>query len=119
MAPVQSRTHLDWDATYTRYGSQLARYEELLESYEREFGVTLTPGAIEMIFVPVIECLDANEQVDYGRLDRTFGSLVEQMAMDPDGRDSSTTRSSRSVARAFHSLWCNLPPICRPHEEDR
>ena len=61
MPAIDQRTHLDWDETYEKHASELARYEEMLESYEKENNVSLTPGAIEMMFVPLVETLNRGE----------------------------------------------------------
>jgi hypothetical protein len=112
MPPTKERTHLDWEETYAKHGSELARYEQMLESYEKEKKISLTPGAIELIFVPLVEILDRQQKLDFVTLSATLKVLVEEIAAEPDSRDPSSQRSSLSVIRAYWKRWCNIPPIC-------
>jgi hypothetical protein len=113
MPAIQQRTHLDWEETYKKHGSELARLEQMLESYEKESKISLTPGAIELIFVPLVEILNNQQKLDFDSVSRTFEPLVEEIAAEPDSRDSqSRQRSSLSVVRAYWKRWSNIPPIC-------
>ena len=55
MATIQ--THIDWDRAYETYGPQLAIMEKFVQRFEEDRHIQLTPGAVELIFVPLIEVL--------------------------------------------------------------
>ena len=104
--------HIDWDQIYAKYGQELARYEELVQSFETEQKVQLTPGAIEMIFVPLAEVLESGAKLDQRVVAETLRSTLDTVAKEPDARDTGQRRSSWSVIRAFWKNFCNIPPFC-------
>jgi hypothetical protein len=109
-SPIQ--THLDWEEVYEKHGSVLARYEELLESFEREHRLSFTPGAIEILFVPLIEVLEAGQELNYEEVAETLRAVVETLSTDPDERERDTRRrSSWSVARALSKNWRKIPTM--------
>lgn len=115
MPATARRVHLDWDEAYEKHGAELTRYEELLESFEKENNLMLTPGAIELIFVPLVETLESGAQPDHRVIAETLRILMKSIAVAPDSRDKMTPRRSAwSVAKAFWKNWCNIPPICGP-----
>ncbi len=117
MEAVARRTHLDWDEAYKEYGSELARFEEFVESYEKEHKLSLTPGAVELLFVPLIEILDSGEKLDFVQLTGTFKILIQTMSEHPSVREKSKERSSLSAIKAFWKAWCNIPPLCDETKE--
>jgi hypothetical protein len=119
MSPTAERTHLDWDEAYRKHGSELARYEDILESYEKEASISLTPGAVELIFVPLVEIINRGEKLDFVQVAAVLKSLVAEAASEPDARDSTEQRSSWSVLRAYWKHWCSIPPICGPTAKEK
>jgi hypothetical protein len=118
---VESRVHLDWDEVYKKYGPELTRYEELIESFEKENKIEFTPGALEVIFVPLVEILQSGQKLDQGEVAETLRILIQDIAANPvvmehSGAKNPATgqRSSWSVIRAYWKNWCNIPPICGP-----
>ncbi len=112
MPAVARRTFLDWDEKYRTYGSVLARFEEFVESYEKEHQLFLTPGAVELLFVPLVELLDSGEKPSLDQVASTFKTLIHTMKDHPSKRDKSGERSSLSVIKAFWKAWCDMPPLC-------
>jgi hypothetical protein len=122
--PVADRTHVDWEEAYARYSSQLRQYEDFLQSFEKEHGIDLSPGAYEMIIVPLIELLEDGDTLDIGMVRNTMEKLVMEMAATPSYRDehlkknqNKKRRSSWSVIKAYWKCWCTIPPICDPTEK--
>jgi hypothetical protein len=112
------QTHIDWDNAYATYGNQLARFEEFVASFEQEHRIQLTPGAVELIFVPLIEILEAGQAIDEAVVAETFRKLVQTIATEPDKRDRAKgIRSSLSVIRAFWKNFCDIPPLCTATEQ--
>jgi hypothetical protein len=121
MPPATSiQTHFDWEMIYEKYGSELARYEEIVQSFENEYRMQLTPGAVEIIFVPLIEVLESGSSLDQRELAETLRTVLETVANEPDGRDKAAgTRSSWSVIKAYWRNFCNIPPFCGPTAQTR
>src|SRR5260370_24774966 len=94
--------HIDWEAAYTRHGNELKRCEKVLQELEYEHGFQLTPGAVEMMFVPLIEALDSEEiKPTTSVVDATLSKVMQTMKENPDGRDPAKgLRSSWSVIKA-------------------
>jgi hypothetical protein len=80
--PPPSRTHINWDEAYQKHGFELTRYEEMLESYERESGISLTPGAIEMIFVPLLEVLNREKGQNFSKCPGPSGRSSLRLPMN-------------------------------------
>lgn len=118
-APPPSRIHIDWDEAYRRHGYELTRYEEILESHEKESRISLTPGAVQMIFIPLLEELNRGQRLEFFEVSETFKSIIAEVAAEPDARDSDRQRSSWSVVRAYWRRWCNIPPICGPTAKEK
>ena len=112
MPSMTRSTHLDWEAAYKDHGSELARLEEFVESYEKENNLSLSPGAIELLFVPFIEILESGKKLDFIQVTTTFEILIATMKEYPSNRENNRGRSSLSVIKAFWKAWCNIPPIC-------
>jgi hypothetical protein len=111
MATIQ--THIDWDRAYETYGPQLAIMEKFVQRFEEDRHIQLTPGAVELIFVPLIEVLTVSQSLDQADLDETFSKLLQTIETEPDPRDQvKGVRSSLSVIRAFWRNFCNIPPLC-------
>lgn len=117
MPAIARRTHLDWDEAYKEHGTELARFEEFVESYEKEHKVSLTPGAVELLFVPLIEILDSGGKLDFLQLTSTFQILIQTMNEHPSIKEKSRERSSLSAIKAFWKAWCNIPPLCDETKE--
>jgi hypothetical protein len=111
---ISHRTHIDWDEAYDRFQVELTAVEDLLQSLERDAGVSLTPGAIEVILLPLVEILEAGASLDMTQVGETLKKLLEAMQQAPDARDAGMTRSSWSSLRAIWARWCDIPPICGP-----
>jgi hypothetical protein len=109
---VASRTHIDWDEVYKTHGRELARLEEFVESYEKEYQISLTPGAIEMMFIPLVETLETGGKLDFAEVTSTFSVMIRTIKEAPSPKDKKAERSSFSVIRAFWRAWCNVPPFC-------
>lgn len=119
MPGVAERTHIDWEEAYERFSPQLRQVEDFLQSFEKEYGVELTPGAYEMIVVPLVEVLQTGEELNLEMVRNTLEQIVIEVAKEPAARDvtlskknSQQTRSSWSVIKAFWKRWCNIPPLC-------
>jgi hypothetical protein len=111
---VRREVHLNWEQVYRRHGAKLVSFEKTLEKYERQYSIELSPGAIEILFVPIVEGLDRGDEVDGAKVEETFKRVASEAAENPDPRDQGGRgRSAWSVLRAIWSQWCNLPPICR------
>ena len=117
MPTIASRTHVDWDEAYKEHGKELARLEEFVESYEKEYQLSLTPGAVELLFVPLIEVLESGDKLDFLQLTSTFQIVIQTMKEHPNKKDKSEVRSSLSVIKAFWKAWCNIPPLCDETKE--
>jgi hypothetical protein len=116
-APPYSSAHIDWNDIYAKHGHELTRYEELVQSFETEHHIQLTRGAIEMIFVPLVEVLELGEKLDQSIVAETLRITIATVASEPDARDKDSKRSSWSVIRAFWRNFCNIPPFCGPAPE--
>jgi hypothetical protein len=117
MPAIARRTHLDWEEAYKAHGTELARFEEFVESYEKEHQLSLTPGAVELLFVPLIEILDSGDKLDFVQVTSTFKIVIQTMKEHPSKREKSEERSSLSVVKAFWNAWCNIPPFCDETKE--
>ena len=114
-APPFVRTHINWDEVYKRYGDELTRYEKLIQSFEQEHRMQLTPGAVEIILIPLVEVLESGMKLDQIVVAETLRTLLRDVAEQPDGRDKKAgKRSSWSVIRAYWKNFCNIPPFCGP-----
>jgi hypothetical protein len=107
-----ARAHVNWNDVYAKHGSFLAQCELFLASYEQENQVTLSPGAVDVLFIPLVELLEAGEAVDIGQVTTTFTVLIGTMKNEPSNKDRKQARSSLSVIKAFWKNWCNIPPFC-------
>jgi hypothetical protein len=109
-----------FDATIERYLRALAPYDsypagtmaDMIDSAQRQTGVTLTPGAKQMLAIPVAES-------PYGTsLDQTRTSIVDiiEAAREESGRLSSRSElriiNSVDLIAGFHRRFCNIPPFC-------
>jgi hypothetical protein len=111
---VGTETHIDWERAYQRFGDKLRQYEELLQALEYQHGIQLTPGAVEVFFVPIIETLDSDSELDEGETTETLRRVMQTVKDDPDERDNIMgRRSSWSVIKGYWKNWCDIPPICR------
>jgi hypothetical protein len=105
-------THIDWEYAYERFGPELRVFEALLASFESARGLQLTPSAIELLLVPLVDELDAERQVDHAVLIKSLEELFDELEASPDPRDEGQVRSAVSVVRAWHLRWCKSPPFC-------
>jgi hypothetical protein len=115
MPAIARRTHIDWDEAYKEHGRELARFEALVESYEKEHHLSFTPGAIELLFVPLVEILESGEKLDFLEVAESFKIVIGVMNKDPSKKErkkKGLERSSLSVIKAFWKSWCNIPPFC-------
>jgi CCR4-NOT transcriptional regulation complex NOT5 subunit len=110
--PTAINTHIDWETVYKKHSAALAQLEVMVESNENEMKIELSPGAIEMLFIPVIEMLENDEKVDFADVSTAFQTLVQTMANSPSPKDHSRRRTSFSAIKAFYEAWCNIPPFC-------
>lgn len=120
--PTSIVTHIDWEAAYADHGGELTRYEEIVQSFEEEHAIQLTPGAVEILFVPLIEILDTRRELDQRVAAETLRRLFNDISRNPDPRDTQARRrSSLSVIRAYWKNFCNIPPFCAatPQERER
>lgn len=118
--PTSIVTHIDWEAAYSEHGGELTRYEEIIQSFEEEHRIQLTPGAVEILFVPLIEVLDTREKLDQRVVAETLRALFNDIAKDADPRDLQVhRRSSLSVIRAYWKNFCNIPPFCAAPTRER
>ena len=105
---------------YGPYGSYEAYMDRLLVELEDRVGIRLTPGAREMLVIPIFE---ARAQGRFPRFDPPFefrGEEIESlevilrtMSVEPSRYDrEGRTRSSLSVIRALWKNFCHIPPFC-------
>ncbi len=109
------RLRISWKRVRRRYGFLLSRVRRIIERYEEQFQISLTPGAIEVIIIPLVEELEDGRQIDFQELDRSILEIFETLQEEPDWRDREqrqADRSSRSVLKAISYRWCRIPPIC-------
>ena len=84
-------------------------------------GIQLTPGAREMLLVPLRESRLAriggrpiSQPFVSGNEYESLVTILRTMRDDPslEDRETGETRSSFSVIRAFWRNFCNIPPFC-------
>lgn len=113
MPAVGISTHLEWETVYSRFPVQMSRLEEFIGLYESQFSLTIGPGAVEVIIIPLVEDLQEGEEIDFAELGPTLERLFAAMAENPHEVDEGRYRSSRSVLKAMFDNWCGIPPLCR------
>jgi hypothetical protein len=106
-------THLDWETIYSKFPVQMSQLEEFLGLYESQFGITIAPGAVEIVIIPLVEDLQEGEDIDFSELGPTVEKLFSSMSEHPHEVDEGRYRSSRSALKAMFENWCGIPPICR------
>ena len=103
---------------YSGYSYFHRRYLEelyyIIQIAEREAGIQLTPGAQEMLAIPVIESIESEGSVDWREVEGSVSSLVRGIAEDK----SIESRKPNSIAliKSFAKNFCNIPPFCSRKE---
>jgi len=110
---VRTRSvHIDWESAYEQHGAKLRAFESLISNAEKTKGLELTPSAIELLFVPLVDELDEGREIEASVLSSSIDELFDALDKSPDPRDHGQVRSAVSIIRAWHLRWCKSPPFC-------
>jgi hypothetical protein len=85
-----------------------------IEQAEYESRTRLTPGAHEMLVIPVMEIMESEGDVDWIEVKRSVSSLVKGIAEDVSLE--SRKPNSIDLIRSFAKNFCNIPPFCSRKE---
>jgi hypothetical protein len=117
---------------------QYSQLEKFLNDVTHKHEVSLTPGALLVLIVPIIEASHAqylrenrnicssNLDTNMNMLQNTVDRVIEEAKNLPAGSDKFpeelmaydgngmrwSIRSSLSLIKAFASRYCNIPPFC-------
>jgi hypothetical protein len=105
-----------------------AGLSQFLPTFEKRFNIKLTPAAVLMLMLPLVDAETREGVLGKGFFDVSDNELrlslkqmLKSMADDPARADAlfsiepSTVpeeRSALSVVKAFWKTFCNIPPFC-------
>jgi len=97
------------------YIKDIETVNSIILMYEEKTNIELSPGAKQVLFIPIIEYLEIGGLIDEKQLDETISIIFASLETNPDDRDlklGDRIRSTFSVIRAFWKKFCKIPPIC-------
>jgi hypothetical protein len=113
MPTTARRIEIDWEAVYYEFPEEMGQLDELVSIHESEQGISVSPGALHVLYIPIVEGLQAQEPFELGEINQTLKKIFEAIRGAPDPREEGTAeRSSRSMLKAISEHWCGIPPIC-------
>jgi hypothetical protein len=90
----------------------------IIQRAEEESGVRLTPGARQMLSIPIYEVLIAGRSIDWEQVNSSVRKIVRSTIDEAQPRDERSigerVRNSIAVIAAFYRDFCNIPPFCAP-----
>jgi hypothetical protein len=94
-------------------------FYEITTSAEREYRITLSAGARQMLMIPVLETIEMGERINWEEVRRSIFQIVQTIAEGGEPREGRSVvgerfRNSLAIIRAFHLRYCSIPPFCRP-----
>lgn len=104
-----------------RYGPGWRYDEEELLRLEERSGIRLTPGARDMVLIPLAEAARGRRGrfppgLEYASLETILRTMREDPSLEDRVDGPGNVRSSLSVIRAFWRNFCNIPPFCDGRE---
>jgi hypothetical protein len=109
--PLYSRA-----AIFSEFGHPLLY--EIIVSAEREYRVTLSAGARQMLVIPVLETIETGEEFEWEEVRRSIFKIVQTTAEGGGPREGRSIgerfRNSLAIIRAFSAQYCRIPPFCGP-----
>lgn len=133
----------EWlDQSADAYGVYLEdelAFSQALETLERDHDVKLSPAAVLLLAVPVLERIEARERAesdvpqlqlpDRDMVENTLDKIVAGAAKDPTGFDEQINappdgsteppgrwRTTLAIIKQFWKHFCDMPPFCGPTE---
>ena len=97
------------------------RVDMFIREQEVEFGIRLTPGARQMLLIPLTELGPKLIEIEWEQVRSSLSALLSSMKEDPAPSEEELfreRRSSLSVIRAFWRKYCNIPPFCQKTDKE-
>lgn len=104
-----------FSASWNTYIKDIEAVNSIIVVYEDKTNIQLSPGAKQVLFIPIIEHLKIGGLIDEKQIDETISEIFSSLETNPDIRDQKLgdkLRSAFSVIRAFWEKFCKIPPIC-------
>jgi len=94
--------------------------DEMIRQAEIRNDIHLTWTARQLILLPIVEGLDQGEDVGFAQLAESIDAVVATTRHEPSSDErTESSRGAKSVIKAFHRRFCNIPPFCSRREEER
>jgi hypothetical protein len=91
---------------------------DVIISAERQYRITLSAGARQLLMIPVLETIEMGERFDLEEIQRSIFKIVQTIAEEGEPREGRSIgerfRNSLAIIRAFHLRYCSIPPFCGP-----
>jgi len=96
---------------YSYYSPYAFEIQLRIDRYQDRFGVRLTPGARQMLLIPVVEAYERGDSPDLETVDRSINTIFSTLREESPRLPGEQGRAI-SVIRAFWRNFCNIPPFC-------
>lgn len=94
--------------------------ESIVDAIAAEHEITLTPGAIAMLTVPMMEERFGRDKVSIDQYRKSVDMLLRFASAEGRRRDlPGRERDSISVIHGFSQYFCSIPPFCSPDPTSR